>query len=133
MKTYFTVVINRDGSVEPIFHDENRKFFGNGKQKFRAVDGNYSWLGFYDWLRSKAGLVLGVRLKFDEDENVDLIRPFVGRQLSLDKKTVLVRFVLDGEPVDEISGDADFSGNEIFFGDQGSLAIAFYAPRFVSL
>ncbi len=132
INSYCTVVINQDSHSKLIFHDELSRSFVFEGQVFEAIEGDNSWLGFYDWLRLASGEVVGLRIRFDEARNVDLIHPYVGNRLILDSDLAVIRFTLEGVPIEKISGDADFSGNEIFRGNDGAIAITFYAPKFVT-
>lgn len=87
------------------------------------------WIGFYDWLRTSEGQVIGVRLRPDEgtlDEATLNFLIALDEQNSVDDLRI---FFADGHEFDPLlSGDGDFGGNKLMRGTAGSLALAFNAP-----
>jgi hypothetical protein len=85
------------------------------------------WLGFYDWLRSESGELLGVRLWLDE--LCASLEPLT-RCMNVTIETPLLLSVFFGsdrrfDP--KASNDQDFGGNRLFAGPHG-YALAFFAP-----
>jgi hypothetical protein len=130
MDSFCSVIIRLDQPVKVSFHETVRSHFDFESQLFRAIEGDHSWLGFYDWLRLNSGEVIGVRLRIDDEKIIELVQPFVSEYLNLENNIASMRFTLNGDPTQEISDDADFGGNEIYKGDNGGLAIMFFEPTF---
>lgn len=128
MDSFCTVVIGLNQPAKVNFHEQARKYFNFENQNFRALEGDHSWLGFYDWLRLNSGDVIGVRLRIDDEKIVKVVHPFASEYLTMEKNVALIRFSLNGVSTPEISDDADFGGNEIYKGDNGELAIMFFEP-----
>ncbi len=98
----------------------------------RFVDaGLGDWLGFYDWLRSSDGAVIGVRLWLDEPNgHITDIERCLGVQWSPDSRSLRVFFTSEIQFSESLSDDQDFGGNRLFIG-QGSFVLTFNTPSTV--
>jgi len=87
------------------------------------------WLGFYDWLRTKTGELIGVRLWVDE-VNIHLSNATHCVNVVADKKCFpfVVYFGDQREFEDEQSCDQDFGSNMLMLG-AGKFALTFNSPR----
>jgi hypothetical protein len=92
------------------------------------------WLGFYDWLRTGSGEFVGLRLFLDDPADLDfgLLTNLSGivldAQIGAKRRNVTVFFGQNRQFDERRSVSADFGGNRLFLGDNGSVAIAFCAP-----
>jgi hypothetical protein len=87
------------------------------------------WIGFYDWLRTSDGQVIGVRLQPDEDTLDEATLNFLvalDKHNSVDNLRIFFADVHEFDP--RFSDDGDFGGNILMRGTNGSLALAFNAP-----
>lgn len=95
-----------------------------------AVDPSVpNWIGFYDWLRTSDGEVIGVRLRPDKgtlDEATLNFLVALNEQNSVNDLRIYFAAVREFDPV--LSEDCDFGGNILLRGTTGSLALAFNAP-----
>jgi hypothetical protein len=87
------------------------------------------WLGFYDWLRTTDGKLVGVRLSFDQTFHENLFQRYVSDSVIFSGDVVCLQWIDSAEVDEDLSDDADFGGNSVFFGNAGSLAIGFFAPK----
>lgn len=87
------------------------------------------WLGFYDWLRTERGTVVGVRMRPDDQEVMRLFEAYRCSSVVIEDGVVTIRTSNEGAICEALSDDADFGGNAVFRGSTGSLAIAFFWPR----
>ena len=87
---------------------------------------DYDWTGFFDWLRSPTGNVIGVRYSpFEEFRFVFKAICDVSDVLVTDKLSIEVYFG-DNRDVDpENSSDQDFGKNEVYTSTDGKVLIAF--------
>ena len=108
-------------------------FFESGNETFKRSPEFDDWLGFYDWLRTAQGVVVGVRVRPDTQEVVRLFESYGCSAVIIEEGMVTIRTSTEGAVVDALSDDADFGGNAIFFGSSGSLARAFFYPRKMGL
>ncbi|MCM5683007.1 hypothetical protein M8A51_26190 [Schlegelella sp. S2-27] len=87
------------------------------------------WLGFYDWLRTKTGNIIGVRLWADEASHH--LRA-AGGCVNVITNTECFPFVVflgdEREFVDENSCDQDFGSNMLLL-SSGKFALTFSSPR----
>ena len=104
-------------------------FFEWGNETFRRSSDFSDWLGFYDWLRTAQGVVVGVRMRPDTQEATRLFERYSCAAVIIEDGVMTIRTSTEGTVAEELSDDADFGGNAIFFGSAGSLAIAFFCPR----
>jgi hypothetical protein len=92
-----------------------------------AYDTN--WLGFYDWLRTSDGEIIGLRIKLDDAHNrnySNLIQSFFSGCTSINDVNYI--FFKDSKDFDEnLSDDADFCDLAIYR-SLGTLGIAFNKP-----
>lgn len=98
-------------------------------EDFMADPSVPDWIGFYDWLRTPDGEIIGVRLQPDEgtlDETTLNFLIALDEQNSADNLLIYFAAKREFDPV--LSGDADFGGNALLRGTAGSLALAFNAP-----
>jgi hypothetical protein len=100
-----------------------------GGRVYRSADTG-EWTGFYDWLRNRAGQVIGVRYwPFEDTLPLDELRqrlaPSADVAIAPDDSHLDVYFSSDHEVDTERSADQAFGGNRIFATDQGDLAISF--------
>ena len=104
--------------------------FSLGNEVF-TDSGAGDWLGFYDWLRTKSGTVIGVRLWTDEAN--DQIRA-AGRCAGVaagDSCFPLVVYLgAEREFEDEKSCDQDFGSNMLLLGPNG-FALTFNSPSLI--
>jgi hypothetical protein len=86
------------------------------------------WLGFYDWLRTSGGDILGVRLWIDEDSpKIDALGNCMDVHITVDKSHALVFFGAEREFDPAASNDQDFGGNRLFVGQSGYV-LTFNSP-----
>jgi hypothetical protein len=84
------------------------------------------WLGFYDWLRTKGGEVIGVRLTVDSDSDERvLFLNYEGVVVDKDRRTVHIWFTTSRGYDETISDDQDFGGNRPFRSQTGAVALTF--------
>lgn len=86
------------------------------------------WLGFYDWLRTAHGEVVGVRIRPDDQEVIRLFESHTCPSVVIEDGVVTIRTSSEGVVCEALSDDADFGGNAVFLGTTGTLAIAFFCP-----
>jgi len=124
-----TVLIYTDGSAvwrRPALHENDVL---NG-ERFKSLKGGFDWLGFYSWLRSSNGTVLGVRLEPDVEELPSVLLERAKAIGNEDPMTRMDIFFGSDHSVDQkLSNDGDFGGNAIFIGSLGTIAINFNSPR----
>ena len=85
------------------------------------------WLGFYDWLRTTSGNVIGVRLWLDEwNSHVDALGMCMNVSVPDGKKQVLVHFGAERDFEPAASDDQDFGANRLFIGE--GYALTFNSP-----
>lgn len=86
------------------------------------------WLGFYDWLKTREGRVIGIRLHVDSSDTLSLVSRHAGPGVAIANRAISIRISIE-DTVDELlSDDQDFGDNEVFVGRDGSLAITFFSP-----
>lgn len=126
------VLINKNGAVK-VFKFSLWDSISLDDEVFMAESLEPGWFGFYDWLRTKNGDVIGVRLHLEADSVDDLILELL---LSLNPQNtvenIYIFFGAEREFDEAISGDTDFGGNMLYRGDRSSLAITFNAPKYRS-
>jgi hypothetical protein len=92
------------------------------------------WLGFYDWLRTEIGELVGLRLFLDDpaDLNLELFRNLTGVTLDVQAgaklRNLTVLFTEDVGFHEPHSVNGNFGDNRLFIGDRGSVALTFCAP-----
>ena len=110
--------------------DLSRSKFVLGNEVF-SDSGSGDWLGFYDWLRTKSGNVIGVRLWADEAN--DQIRA-AGRcaGVAADDRCFPLVVYLDAEREfdEERSCDQDFGSNMLLVSSNG-FALTFNSPSLI--
>jgi len=96
----------------------------------RLADANYidsgagDWLGFYDWLRSPQGKVIGVQQWIDEASTFPFSTKFAGVEASV-KRDVLRVYFGPSRDVDEANScDQDFGHNRLLVAGD-SVALTF--------
>jgi hypothetical protein len=85
------------------------------------------WLGFYDWLRTTEGKIVGVRQRIDEPSTFPFHERFQGVVESREGKEVCVFFGSAREFDEAESCDTDF-GNNCLFTAGGDIALTFEVP-----
>jgi len=84
------------------------------------------WQGFYDWMRTRRGTVVGVRLWLDEDGDKRLLAVQCdGVEIDATRGLVQIWFTRERECDEGQSDDQDFGGNRLFRSFDGSLALTF--------
>ncbi len=92
-----------------------------------ADSGAGDWLGFYDWLRSPQGNVIGVRQWIDEFSTFSFLKQYQGVEYDLVHRVVHIFFGQTRE-VDEVNScDQDFGSNRLLIAGD-SVALTFNAP-----
>ena len=83
--------------------------------------------GFYDWLRSAGGKIIGLRYWPFEDTAflVDAMRPLQYVTASADRSFVEIYFGELREFDEQMSDDQDFGNAKVFGSDDGSWALTF--------
>ena len=104
-------------------------FFESENEVFSRSSHFGDWLGFYDWLRTAQGVVVGVRIRPDAHELMQLFDSYTCPAVTIEDGAVTIRTSAEGRISETLSNDADFGGNAVFLGNAGSLAIAFFCPR----
>lgn len=103
--------------------------FESATEVFSRLPEFGDWLGFYDWLRTEHGAVVGVRIRPDCQEVMRLFESYRCPSVVIEGGVVTIRTSNEGIVCEALSDDADFGGNAVFLGSAGSLAIAFFCPR----
>ncbi len=87
------------------------------------------WQGFYDWMRTTGGEVVGVRLWLDEDGDKRLLAiQCDGVEVDATRRLVQIWFTKLRQCDQSQSDDQDFGGNRLFRSFDGSLALTFNSP-----
>jgi hypothetical protein len=87
------------------------------------------WIGFYDWLRTSDGQVIGICLRPDEGTLDEATLKFLVALDEQNSVSDLRIFFANGHEFDPVlSDDGDFGGNKLMRGTAGSLVLAFNAP-----
>jgi len=90
-----------------------------------ADTGAGDWLGFYDWLRSSAGEVIGVRQYVDDQSTFPLARDFKGVEKDVKQGVVRIFFGQSREFDEVASCDQDFGDNRLLAaGDEIALTFS---------
>ncbi len=122
------VVIKKNGIAKLIVLSPEHEMFFDG-EFFTSQLSEPEWLGFYDWLRTINGDVIGVRLQLDEGEiDGETLRFLISLDGRNSVDSIYIFFGTDREFDPARSDDADFGGNILLRGNMGSLAITFNAP-----
>jgi len=114
---------------KPLFclttHDSPASFMVD-KTIFREID-HYPGYGFYDWLRTTNGKVIGVRWIFwSSEQQYNALLPKHDYIESEDMGDSLLFYFLDQRDFDPMrSADQDFDENKIFCAEDGTYAITF--------
>jgi len=127
-----TAVITLSQTKAPtvvVANSEPDSFERDGEAFHRSSDELGYWLGFYDWLRTSDGLIVGVKLRPDSSGILNLFEPFASPSVVIKEGAVTIRTSSQGEVIEVLSDDQDFGGNAVYVGSGGSLAIAFFCPR----
>lgn len=99
-----------------------------GEDLFRDA-GVGDWLGFYDWLRTRSGEVIGVRLWVDEaNEQLRAAGSCAGVVAGRDCFPLAIYFGESREFEDELSCDQDFGSNMLLV-SANAFAMTFNAPE----
>ena len=89
--------------------------------------GQGEFTGFYDWLRTSTGVVVGVRYwPFEETQALlgsTSSLPYVERVPGQDSLAIYFSSERDVDP--RASGDQAFGGNRLLTGDDGAIALTF--------
>ena len=105
-----------------------------GGERFREKKCR-DWLGYYNWLRNDSGEYIGLRLHLDDPADIDLTHLKTVTGVDLDLPAVGTRrditiFFGDQQCFREpISGHKGFTGNRLFIGNKGSVALTFHPPN----
>ncbi len=96
-----------------------------------VVDGNV-FLGFYDWLRTSSGQVVGVSLILHDDRQ-HIVRALLEGQFGeWDGPEIMsILFRADAEIDWERSGGQEFSVSRCYMGSDGAVALLFDASEIV--
>ena len=87
------------------------------------------WLGFYDWLRTKSGEVIGVRLWIDEpSEQVRTLSRCAGVVTGELGSPLVIHLSNARDVEDHLSDDQDFGSNMLLL-SADRFALTFNAPR----
>lgn len=87
------------------------------------------WLGFYDWLRTKSGEVIGVRLWIDEpSEQARTLSRCAGVVTGEHGSPLVIYLSNARDAEDSMSDDQDFGCNMLLLGAD-KFALTFNAPR----
>jgi len=97
-----------------------------GEASFKD-SGAGDWLGFYDWLRSPQGNVIGVQQWIDEFSTLSLLKEFQGVEYDLVHRVVRIFFGQVREVDEGRSCDQDFGNNRLLISGD-SVALTFNAP-----
>ena len=122
------VLISQNLHVRLVEFSESERLSA-GKELFPMPDSEPRWLGFYDWLRTENGEVIGVHLQPDdgeiEKEILSFLLPLNGGN---SERSIYIFFGKERKFDQALSDDADFGGNFILRGTKGTLAITFNTP-----
>ncbi|MES2742086.1 MAG: hypothetical protein V4754_14195 [Pseudomonadota bacterium] len=123
------VFAKKDGRVRiKLFANDAR--FLDGSELFVRAKAPDDFLGFYDWLRSCDGAVIGVCLHPDGDTPFPAAIDFLKLLDTRSNADNIYLFFGDNHDFfPNISDDADCCGNLLYHGSDGSIALTFYAPR----
>lgn len=101
-----------------------------GGISYRALELG-DWTGFYDWLRRRDGVVIGVRYwPFEDGRELLASVPKSPVVVVEPGKSVSVRFGT-GEVEESLSDDQQFGGNQILASDEGDWAVTFDAAAVI--
>ena len=99
----------------------------DGEEFARFAVGADGFLGFYDWLKTTSGLIVGLRMILAEGtEALDSLLP-AHDWIAFDRatRTLVLHLIESTEPVDEeASTDQDFGRAMVYQSAQGSLMLA---------
>jgi hypothetical protein len=127
------VFAKQDGTVRVKLFANDARFL-DGSELFVRAKALDDFLGFYDWLRSCDGAVIGVCLHPDRDTPfpaaIDFLKLLDARS---NADNIYLFFGESRDFFPRISNDADCCGNLLYHGSDGSIALTFYAPRARSL
>lgn len=99
-----------------------------GEDLFRD-SGLGDWLGFYDWLRTRSGEVIGVRLWIDDvSEQIRAAGSCANVISERDCFPLAIYFGESREFEEELSCDQDFGSNMLLVG-ANAFAVTFNAPE----
>ena len=85
------------------------------------------WLGFYDWLRSPQGKVIGIQQWIDEFSIFSLLKLYQGVEYDLVHSVVRIFFGQAREVDEQHSCDQDFGSNRLLIAGD-SVALTFNTP-----
>jgi hypothetical protein len=128
MKRTVVVILSQGRPPTTFVADAVPEGFERDGETFRWSPDFGDWLGFYDWLRTERGLIVGVRLRPDTPGLMKLFEPYICPAILIEDGAVKIRTTADGAVVEARSDDADFGGNRLFMGNAGSLAVSFFCP-----
>lgn len=130
LRTTDTVAIVLSRFERPHVHaiaDEIESELVLGSERF-SDSGSGDWLGFYDWLRSKSGEVIGVRLWVDDvNPQIRAAGQCVGVVTGEDCFPLVIYLGAEREFEDEQSCDQDFGGNMLLVSSD-KFVLTFNAP-----
>lgn len=91
-----------------------------------------AWLGFYDWLRSEGGDIVGLYLFYLHSSALDLdhLRGLKGVTIEggPDVPEVLILVAPSAEFDRNFHSEGLFGGNHLYRGEEGSIAVTFVPP-----
>ena len=118
------VVLSEPLSIFPLEGSVGQTIAIGGK-RFKD-SGLGDWVGFYDWLRTMSGVIVGVRTWLLDDPGVEEIRRQLGKNsaVQLCGKEVRVFFSDDREFDDSKSADQGFGIHKVMSSD-GLLALTY--------
>mgnify|MGYP001162896241 CR=1 FL=1 len=126
-----TVAVVLSSSEQPRVYaiaDLSGSKFTLGNEVF-TDSGAGDWLGFYDWLRSKSGDVIGVRLWTDEvNDRIRTLGRCAGVVANDRCFPLLIYLGAEREFEDGQSCDQDFGSNMLLVSSNG-FALTFNSPR----
>lgn len=130
LQTTGTVAVVLSANAQPVVYavpDPLGPLLAIGNEEFRDA-GQGDWLGFYDWLRTKAGEVIGVRLWVDDvNAQIRALHPCAGVVAGETCFPLLIYFGEERAFEEQLSDDQDFGSNRLLVGP-GKFALTFNAP-----
>ena len=96
--------------------------------KDHVDSGAGDWLGFYDWLRDRAGRVIGVQQWIDEPSTYPFAKAFAGVDADSHGGCVRIFFGQSRDVDEAASCDQDFGSNRLLVASD-SIALTFNAPH----
>ena len=123
------IILSNDGKNRFVRNVKEDGFRFDGED-FQCREIASNWIGFYDWLRTDASEIIGLRLTIDDP---DIFTPMTYQLLqnASHAKAGSVIYLFFGQELKfcaSLSDDSDFGGNFICEGSRGSVGITFNEP-----